>query len=547
MSVGNIVGGVLGGIIGLLITWNPYGVILGISIGMGVGGFIDPLQTGLGKPQLGALSVNTAEEGIPLPDLLGMSKISGNIIWYGGWMSDYSEGEIQGNKYYMSWMVMICEGQIDDCRAVYRNEQIVQNGPFISADAPDGMQFAIGTADAQSDVDMGLATIYFGSPTQLPLPLPYDDYGHDLAFDFRDNHLNPPYKNMCYVFFGHCYMGQSNNAPSMSFVVRKCPVIDELSPGSETIWTLDTQESSGYNINAPNAVGDSESVPFDYNPAHAIWYIFTRLLGLSADYLDTTSFESVAATMVEDNFGISVLMNQQQTALSYIESILVHIDGVLVYGIDGKWHLRLLRDDIATSAMMTVTEEMLLEPLTFNRPSWFDTVNEIKIQYPQRFYDIGQSWRGEPEYPLNFQDSIVATRDIANIEIQGRVNSQTIQFPLVTSSARAAVIADRELRRKSYPYATIQFKINREGFRLEPGDVFLLTYPLYDITEVVFRVVKVMEENEISEKITVDAVEDFYYYSSENAVSTPILTPVTPGGEAPLNATEGTVEEAPPI
>lgn len=98
--------------------------------------------------------------------------------------------------------------------------------------------------------------------------------------------------------------------------------------------------------------------------------------------------------------------------------------------------------------------------------------------------------------------------DHANIEIQGMRVSKTIKLGLFTTNQNAVEAGDYYLSKESYPIARVRLVVNRNLFRLQPGDPFVLKLPKYGITEMVCRVVTLEEENVESEKITVNAVEE---------------------------------------
>jgi hypothetical protein len=145
--------------------------------------------------------------------------------------------------------------------------------------------------------------------------------------------------------------------PSLSFIIQKAPIVY----GSDTLET------------------------YDYNPASAIYYVMNDKLGIAASLFDATSFAAAKATLTSERFGIDILFDQYQAAITYLESILGHIDGVLTFQADGTFHLDLIRQDLAVASIPLITEDMMLEPMTFKRGSWLTTVNEMKIQYPMRF------------------------------------------------------------------------------------------------------------------------------------------------------------------
>lgn len=122
---------------------------------------------------------------------------------------------------------------------------------------------------------------------------------------------------------------------------------------------------------------------------------------------------------------------------------------------------------------------------------------------------------------ITFEDSIVGSRDTANQAAQGRVTQNTYQFPLIQTNIQAFSIADRELRKQSYPRAEVSFTANRKLFRCKPGDLYNFIYPLYGIEQMVLRIVKVEEEGPESETIKIYGIEDIYFISNTCTISVP--------------------------
>jgi hypothetical protein len=168
---------------------------------------------------------------------------------------------------------------------------------------------------------------------------------------------NFPYRNLCYAFFYDCLLGNTNRIPSAAFIIRKTPQL---------------AFSSFYQI-----------AIYDYNPMHAIWYILKNLKGFPEDWLHESDFASVAETLYFENRGISMLIDSLQACLGYIENINAHIDGILRYDSDGKFHPKLIRNDYTVSELPLIDKSMLLDQPEINRKSWLDTVNEMKVQYSQ--------------------------------------------------------------------------------------------------------------------------------------------------------------------
>lgn len=109
---------------------------------------------------------------------------------------------------------------------------------------------------------------------------------------------------------------------------------------------------------------------------------------------------------------------------------------------------------------------------------------------------------------VNYTASMVPRDDIANKQIQGKEVVRTVKLMLFTTIENASWAADRLVKAGSYPVAHITFRANRDIFRLEPGDPFVLNYPKYGISGAVYRVTGLQEEDVKSEEIIISAIED---------------------------------------
>jgi hypothetical protein len=357
MSTGMWIGGIVGGVIGAF--WGPVGVYYGATIGMGIGALIDPIQPDIsspGQPELGNINISTADEGIPIKDVLGTVKISqGNIIWYccervvavtedvdtGGKGGGGSETVTTGYKYYATWALGLCMGEVDALYTIYNGDDVVWYGEL---NRP-----ASGGEETITLTNMGSATFYFGTNDQVA--------NATIGANIADSTLNTPYRHLCWVFFNDCCIGPTERIPTMKFVLRKTPT---------------------FAFNANEIIQT-----YDYNPAHAQYYILNDMLEISIDYLNTTAFSNVADTLYSENRGISMLFSSQNAAITYIESILAHTDSIIRWGNDGKFHPKLIRADEDEGNLLSFDENALLDDLEIERRSWYDTLNEVKVQYTE--------------------------------------------------------------------------------------------------------------------------------------------------------------------
>jgi hypothetical protein len=111
---------------------------------------------------------------------------------------------------------------------------------------------------------------------------------------------------------------------------------------------------------------------------------------------------------------------------------------------------------------------------------------------------------------IDYKQAIAAppSTDLANREIQGMLVSRTVRLMMFTLNKNAVWASDYRLRMSSYPFASISFPALRKAFRLQPGDVFKLTWPPLDISEWIVRVMKIEEANAEDETITVHCQEE---------------------------------------
>lgn len=114
--------------------------------------------------------------------------------------------------------------------------------------------------------------------------------------------------------------------------------------------------------------------------------------------------------------------------------------------------------------------------------------------------------------------------DHANIEVQGMRVSRTVKMGLFTVNENAVRQGDYILSKESYPGAKVRFPVNRNLFRLQPGDPFKFVYPKYGITEMICRVVLIEEEDVGTERIIVTASEESIH-ATKPIISTYIEPP----------------------
>ncbi|MBL4909017.1 MAG: phage tail protein [Alteromonadaceae bacterium] len=269
------------------------------------------------------------------------------------------------------------------------------------------------------------------------------------------------------------------------------------------------------------------------NGAHILYDTLTNAewgLGLPVGELDTASFQAVGDTLFTENFGLSLVYAQQSSVEEFVKQILTLINAVLYPDrVTGKFRLSLIRDDFDPNTLPVFNESNISSLKSFERPAFAELVNEIVLTYRKRG---------------DLDDTTITAQDLASVQAQNGIISQTKDFTGVDTADIAAKIAVRELRQSSTPLARVSFKTDRTGWDVNPGDVIKLSWAAYGIVQVIIRVTEVdygaLEDGEI----LIEGVEDIFGLPS-NAYITPSETEWNEEVVDPLPALSSELMELP--
>lgn len=189
-SVGQVVGGVVGGIIGFFAGGN---VMLGASIGMAIGGYIDPPKgPKIEGPRLNDLAVQSATYGAQIPRVYGTIATFGNVFWVeNNQLKETKKTESQGGKgggggaetttytYSATFALGLCVGPIQGIRRIWCAGKLIYdmgstNLSTVAASEIGKTGLGIGAVSSVSDITADNASlsmsVYFGTDDQLPDP-----------------------------------------------------------------------------------------------------------------------------------------------------------------------------------------------------------------------------------------------------------------------------------------------------------------------------------------------------------------------------------------
>ncbi|MCP3899116.1 MAG: hypothetical protein GY707_05215 [Desulfobacteraceae bacterium] len=212
---------------------------LGASIGMTIGGIIDPPpqqtihQEG---PRLGDLTVQTSEWGTPIRRLFGTYRLTGNIIWSldlheTKHVEESGEGKGGGGgtktettwySYAGTWAVGLCEGEVAGIKKIWFDSVLVyDNSNYAGGLSRDNHTIYKGTLDQEINWLMQ-----------------------------SDNEVTPAYRGLCYIVFDSIELeNYGNKIPRVSCEVVKSgaylqktinePTAQKISQGATAYYTYD--------------------------------------------------------------------------------------------------------------------------------------------------------------------------------------------------------------------------------------------------------------------------------------------------------------------
>ena len=236
----------------------------------------------------------------------------------------------------------------------------------------------------------------------------------------------------------------------------------------------------------------------DANPAHIVYECLTNTtwgMGATDAIIDRANFEAVAIVLFNEAFGLSLMWTRESSIESFIREILDHVQATLYVDPDtGKITMKLYRDDYDSETLPLLTPDNA-DLNNYQRKLWGETVNEVSV-----------TWTN----PVNEQEETVTQQDLGNITVQGAVVSTSRNYYGVRTSTLASTLALRDSRQSAAPLASLEAKVDRTQWNLKPGSVVRVSWPEYDILNLVMRVTNVDYGKIGTPFITLTLLEDIF-------------------------------------
>lgn len=440
-----------------------------------------------------------------------------------------SSKQVIGYRYYLGLHMAICHGPVKQLNRILVGKREAFVGTVSASSTINIFKPELFGGDKKEGGIVGVADIMFGENSQTENAYLQSQLGTDI----------PAFRGVLTAVFREGAFTETvvGFDPSGTLAEFLVPIytsdgnggfIASMSPYPKP-WAFEVLDLPGGTFNPTKQDINSGSA----NAAHILYDTLTNAewgLGLPVGELDIPSFEAVADTLFTENFGLSLVYAQQSSVEEFVKQVLTLVNAVLYPDREtGKFRLSLIRDDFDPNTLPVFDETNISSLESFERPAFAELVNEIVLTYRKRG---------------DLDDTTITAQDLASVQAQNGIISQTKDFTGVDTADIAAKIAVRELRQSSTPLARVRFKTDRTGWNVNPGDVIKLSWAAYGIVQVIVRVTEIDYGELADGEILIEGVEDIFGLPS-NAYITPSDTEWAEEVVAPLPALSSELMELP--
>lgn len=376
-----------------------------------------------------------------------------------------------GYKYYLGMHMILCHGPVDKVTRIEVDGKTAWNGNStggtISISAPNlfGGESREGGVSGTVDIEMG-------GPTQ----------GKNSYLQGQLGSLIPAYRGVLGVVLRQVYVGLNPYLKRWAFWASRI----HIRQGGAPQWYDEKAEING-----------------DMNPAHILRECLTDPdwgMGYPDGDIDDTAFRAAADQLYSEGMGMSLLWDRSVTLEEFIQTILKHIDGsIYVDRSTGKFVLKLARGGYDINSLLVLDESSVDRITDFKRSTIGELVNSVTVVY----WDASTGKNGS-----------VTVQDIALAAQQQATIGTTVQFPGFTNGTIATRAAARTLKALSTPLASATIYANRKAASLNVGDVFVLTWPRFGVSQLVMRVTNIELGALESNLVKIQAIEDVFALSN---------------------------------
>jgi hypothetical protein len=324
--------------------------------------------------------------------------------------------------------------------------------------------------------------------------------------------LVPAFRGVVSIVLRQMYLSMNPYLKTWGFTVQRIHVQqDGLAQWQDSLSQID--------VTVYNAAG--AAVPLAaMNPAHIIRECLTNKLwgmGYNEGDINEASFLAAAIPLKAELMGMSLLWDTQTSIEEFVKIVLQHIDASLyVDRKTGQFVLKLIRGGYSVPSLLVLDPSNIDKIEDFKRPAFGELNNSVTVNY----------WDGSKD-----QTGSVTVQDIALSQEQGGESNTTITYEGFVDPATASRVAQRDLRSLSTPLITCTIYTTKIARDLNIGDVFVLSWPDYQIESVVMRVTGIAYGDGKTRRVRIQCAQDVFSYPEDAFVTKPPSAWVDPIGE----------------
>lgn len=251
------------------------------------------------------------------------------------------------------------------------------------------------------------------------------------------------------------------------------------------------------------------------NGAHIIYECLTNRdwgRGHGRARLDDAAFRACADVLYAEGFGLCIKWSRQDSVGNFIQVILNHIGANLFMSRNtGLWTLRLVRDDYDVDDVLLFDSSTGLLGIDGDESAAsVQGANELVVNYIR---------------PVDNTEGAVRIQNAAAVRAAGGVLSESVDYHGIPTPDLALRVAQRDVRAK-FGVKKFTVRLDRRGYKIEPGGVFRVSDPARGISNLVLRAGRIEDGALSAGVITVSAVMDVFGLPANSyvAVQEPLFT-----------------------
>ncbi|MGS1014126.1 phage tail protein [Rhodanobacter sp. UC4450_H17] len=236
------------------------------------------------------------------------------------------------------------------------------------------------------------------------------------------------------------------------------------------------------------------------NGAHFIYRAITDPttgLGRNPDQaLDLVRMKAAAQTLHDEGLGLCLKWSRSDVTGNFIRTVCDHVGGDFVDDpTTGKQYLKLYRGDYDINTVPLVDESNIVDLVSYEQSALAGSVNQIVVTYH--------------DSETNKDAATPAINNLANIQAQGRVVSQSVRYDGVWNAELALRLGMRDLHASSSLPARMKLKVF-SSLDVRKGDVLAFSWSRLNLSRMPIRVLDIDRGTPTINTITLSCAQDVY-------------------------------------